>query len=142
MTPEQMLEISQQHVRVEARREIEPLMATLSDDPVYEFPTIGRVLRGRERIRRYYLQFFDGYMSRVTAALRPGQWVDAERFVLESELTVRSGDALERHRVLSVFWAEGDRIGGERIYAGENVVRQMAGAMFDDLEPEDTGQAR
>jgi hypothetical protein len=137
MNPEQMLEISERHVRVEARREIEPLMATLSDDPVYEFATLGRVLRGRERIRRYYLQFFDGYMSRVTAALRPGQWVDGERFVLESELTVRCDGGLERHRVLSVFWSDGDRLGGERIYAGENVVRQMAGAMFDELEPED-----
>ena len=134
LTPAEMLELSELHARMERQGKIEPLMDTLVEDPLYEFPTIGRVLRGRDRIRRYYLQFFDDYMRRVTDGKRLGQWVDRERFVLESDLRVRVGDGSERHRILSVFWASGDRLGGERIYAAENVIRQMAGSLFGELE--------
>ncbi len=38
-------------------------------------------------------------------------------------------------RILSVLFAKGNRLGGERIYASESVVRSMLGAMFDELSP-------
>ena len=36
---------------------------------------------------------------------------------------------------MSVLFAEGERLGGERIYASERLVRLMVGEMFDELEP-------
>ena len=51
-------------------------MDTLIEDPVYEFPVQGLTIRGGANLRRYYQQFFDDYMSRVTGAKVLGQWVD------------------------------------------------------------------
>ena len=62
---ERMLELATRHARVEAQKRLEELMETLVEEPVYEFLVQGLTIRGGERIRRYYRQFFDDYMSRV-----------------------------------------------------------------------------
>ena len=130
-----MRELGERHARVEAERQLEPLMATLVAEPVYEFHTLGLCLRGGANVRRYYRQFFEDYMSRIVGGERLGSWVDERAFVLESAIRVRADGGTEVHRVLSILYAEGERLGGERIYAGERVIRAMAGRMFDELEP-------
>ena len=132
---ERMLELATRHAKVESRRRLEDLMDTLIEDPVYEFLVQGLTLRGGARVRRYYQQFFDDYMSRVTGARRLGQWGDAAAVAREDLIEVKGAEGPEVHRVMSVLFAEGDRLGGERIYASDNVVRMMAGEMFGELEP-------
>ncbi len=36
---------------------------------------------------------------------------------------------------MSILYVKVDRLGGERIYASDHVVRMMVGEMFDELEP-------
>ena len=132
---ERMRELATRHARVESQRRLEELMETLVDEPLYEFLAQGLQLRGGARVRRYYQQFFEGYMSRVTGGRRLGQWGDERAVVREDEIEVEGSGGPEVHRIMSILYVEGDRLGGERIYASDNVVRMMAGAMFDELEP-------
>lgn len=132
---ERMRDLGRRHARVEAARQLEALMETLVDEPVYEFHTLGLRLRGGARIRRYYRQFFDDYLSKVSGGERLGEWVSERAYVLESAIQVRGARGPELHQVMSVLWAQGERLGGERIYAGEHVVRAMAGSLFAELEP-------
>jgi hypothetical protein len=132
---ERMLELATRHAKVEGRKQLEELMATLIEEPVYEFHVQGLRLRGGARVRRYYQQFFDDYMSRVTGAERLGQWGDEIAVAREDAIEVQGADGPEVHRVMSVLFAEGDRLGGERIYASNHVIRMMAGRMFSELEP-------
>lgn len=110
-------------------------MDTLVDQPLYEFLAQGLQLHGGARVRRYYQQFFDGYLSRVTGARRLGQWGDERAVVREDAIEVKGAGGPEVHRIMSILYVEGDRLGGERIYASDHVVGMMAGEMFDELEP-------
>ena len=132
---ERMLELATRHARVEAGRRLEELMDTLVEEPVYEFLVQGLRLRGGARVRRYYRQFFDGYMARATGGRRLGQWGDEKAVAREDAIEVRGPEGPELHRVMSVLFAEGDRLGGERIYASDHVIQMMAGEMFGELEP-------
>ncbi len=132
---ERMLELATRHAKVESQKRLEDLMDTLIEEPVYEFLAQGRMLRGGERVRRYYQQFLDGYMSRVTGVRQLGQWGDKEAVAREDAIEVDGDDGPEVHRVMSVLFAEGDRLGGERIYASDHVVQMMAGEMIAELEP-------
>ncbi len=132
---EQMLELATRHAKVESRKRLEDLMDTLIEEPVYEFLAQGLTLRGGARVRRYYRQFFEDYMSRVTGGRRLGQWGDETAVAREDAIEVAGADGPELHRVMSVLFADGDRLGGERIYASDHVVRMMAGEMFAELEP-------
>ncbi len=132
---ERMLELATRHAKVESQKRLEDLMDTLIEEPVYEFLAQGLMLRGGERVRRYYQQFLDGYMSRVTGVRQLGQWGDKEAVAREDAIEVDGDDGPEVHRVMSVLFAEGDRLGGERIYASDHVVQMMAGEMIAELEP-------
>ena len=135
LTVEEMLELGQRHAHVESLRQLEPLMETMVADPVYEFHTLDLRLHGGANVRRYYEQFFVDYMSRITGGERIGEWASETAYVLESAIYVSTADGPGVQRVVSVLFAEGDRLGGERIYANERTVRMMAGMMFKDLEP-------
>ena len=132
---ERMLELATHHAHVEGRRRLDDLMDTLIEEPVYEFPVQGLTLRGGANVRRYYRQFFDDYMSRVTGARLLGQWADEAAVAREDAIEVDGADGPEVQRVMSVLFAVGDKLGGERIYASDSVIRMMAGEMFTELEP-------
>ncbi len=132
---DKMLELATRHARVESQKHLDELMDTLVAEPVYEFLAQGLMLRGGARVRRYYRQFFDDYMSQITGGQRLGQWGDETAIAREDAIEIAGRNGPEVHRVMSVLFAEGDRLGGERIYASDRVVQMMAGEMFGELEP-------
>ena len=99
---ERMLELATRHARVEGQRRLDDLMDTLIEDPVYEFPVQGLTLRGGANVRRYYRQFFDDYMSRVSGAQLVGQWADEAAVAREDAIEVEGADGPEVQRVMSV----------------------------------------
>ena len=53
----------------------------------------------------------------------------------EYEIGLEVDNAVRSYRVIGVLYAVGDRLGGERIYASEDFLRQMAGPLFAELKP-------
>lgn len=130
-----MLALGRLHARLEEERDLDAVMATLVAEPVYEFHPLGMKLRGGERTRRYYWQFFDDFMQRIEGHRLLDEWVNERSVVQEYDITLRVDGVAETHRVVGVLFAEGELLGGERIYGGERVLRLMIGSLFDELEP-------
>ena len=123
------------HALIETERDLEGTMATLVDDPVYEFYPVGGVLRGREGVRRYYEHLMNEFLPRVENAALVDQWVNEGALIQEYDADVHTDEGMERHRLVGVLVIGEDKLLGERIYGSERALRLMLGdALFDELE--------
>jgi hypothetical protein len=132
---ERMAELAHHHAAAEARGDLEETMATLVAEPVYEFHPTGLTMRGGDRVRRYYTQFFEHFVPKTVGYRMLEEWVNETSLTQEYEITLRVDGTDETFRVIGTLFAEGELLGGERIFSSERFLRQMAGAMFDELEP-------
>jgi hypothetical protein len=130
-----MLELGRLHAELETRRELDPLMETLVAEPVYEFHPLGMRMSGGDRVRRYYAQFFENFMEKIVGYELLDEWVNESSVAQEYSITVQVDGAPETHRVIGILFAEGELLGGERIYGSKRIVQLMAGEIFDELEP-------
>ena len=130
----QVLELATHHARVESQKRLDALMDTLVKEPVYQFCVQGLTLQGGTRVRRYYQQFFDNSMSHVKGGRRIALWGDEKAVSREDAIEIKGTNGPEIHRIMSVLFVQGDRLGGERIYASDHVVQMMAGEMYGELE--------
>ena len=131
-----MYELGTRHARLEAERRLDDLMTTLSGDPVYEFHPLGKKLAGRDRARRYYEQFFTGFMELTTGYVLRDEWVNENSVVQEYDITLEVDGSVETHRVVGILYVDpgNNVLGGERVYANERVSRLMLGPLFAELE--------
>ena len=132
---QKMYELGTRHAELEARGKLDELMATLVTDPVYEFHPSGLKMRGGDLVQRYYAQFIENFIPMTAGYTLVEEWVNESSVSQEYEIVLRVDGALEKHRVIGVLYAEGEQLGGERIYSSELFVRRMAGEIFDELEP-------
>jgi hypothetical protein len=124
------------HAELEGRGELEPLLATLAPDPVYEFHPMRRCMRGDDQVRRFYMYFCEHFLSRARV-MRCSRSGSTDSVAQEYEIALHVDGAVEHFRVLGVLYRRGDRLGGERVFASERFVRLMTGPLFDDLAPLD-----
>ena len=124
-----------EHARVETAGDLEATMATLVDDPVYEFQPVGRVLRGSEGVRRYYVHLMEHFLPNVESADVVDEWCNENALMQEYDVVVRIDDEPERHRVVGVLVVGEEKLLGERIYGSERALRLMLGdTLYDELE--------
>jgi len=110
-------------------------MATMISEPVFEFHPPGGRLVGGARIRRHYEQFIARFMTLVEGTTLLGEWVNETASVQEYEIHLRIDGKRETHGVVAVLYASGDRLGGERLYGSERLLKLMLGPMLAELEP-------
>ncbi|TMA33261.1 MAG: hypothetical protein E6J87_10565 [Deltaproteobacteria bacterium] len=148
-TVEKMAALGALHAELEGRGELEPLLATLAPDPVYEFHPIGRRMSGDDRVRRFYTYFFDHFVRLRESYALVAEWVTESSVAQEYDIVLRVDGAVEPFRVLGILYASGDsksraasgtrakaiKLGGERVYASERFIRLLTGPIFDELEP-------
>ena len=132
---QRMYELGSRHAELEARGDLDGLMETLIEDPHYEFHPLGLCMRGGDRVRRYYAQFIERFLPMTVGYELLEEWVNESSVSQEYAIHLQVDGKIESHRVIGVLYADGERLGGERIYASERFVRLMAGEIFDELEP-------
>ncbi len=144
-----MAELGHRHARLEAEQELDALMDTLCAEPVYEFHPQGLSFRGGDATRRYYEQFIRDFMSRIQGYDLRDEWVNERAVAQEYDIHVEIDGSVETLRTIGILFVDppsietGDpRLGGERVYGGERLVRQFAGAMYDELRAIDQGPGR
>ena len=76
MTSEQMAAITRLHAELEQQGDYDPLLATLVDEPIFEFHPPGGQLIGGETLRRYYVRFLAEFMPLVEETILIGEWSD------------------------------------------------------------------
>jgi hypothetical protein len=131
MSQDDLVAIARAHAAAETRADLAATLATLEDEPVYELQPVGRVLVGMDRARRYYEQFFRDFLPVVTRYELRGEWANAEGLL--QEYTIWTGE--ERHDVIGILTFGATRLSGERLYAGERILRLMFGPLFDETQP-------
>lgn len=122
------------HAEREAARDLVAVMATLSENPVYEYPTLRKRFSGREKSQRFYEYFFENFSPNVVDGQLIRQWANETSVAQEYDIVLSFNGVKETHRVLGVLFVEGDKLGGEIVYASEATVRRMLGPVFDELE--------
>jgi hypothetical protein len=132
---DKMRELGTRHAILEARSDLEGVMATLVAEPVYEFFPNGLRMTGGAQVRRFYEEMFSSFIPRTQSYTLIAEWVSKSSLAQEYEIDLEIGGLIETHRVLGILFAEGELLGGERIYASERCTKLMTGDLYDDLEP-------
>ena len=124
------------HIEAEDRGDIEATLATFEDDACFELHPCGLRLAGRERIRRYYEQFFALARPRCTGYTVHGQAYGENALTVEITVTVAYPDGGRRDfRTLTVFPYGETALRGERIYADIEFFRVIFGTLLAEMEP-------
>jgi len=129
-----MIELGHRHAQLEADKKLEPLLQTMVEEPVYEFHPLGMAMRGGDRVRRYYTQFIEKFMQTIVGYELLDEWANERSVVQEYDITVDVGEGAETHRVIGILFAEGELLGGERVYGSERICRMMLGDLYEELE--------
>lgn len=123
------------HAESEGRGELEPLLATLVAEPEYEFYPARLRMRGGDTVRRFYTQFCERFLPMREDVRLVAEWVSEQSVAQEYEISLRTEAGVEHFHVVGILWADGDKLGGERVYASERFVELMTGPLFQELEP-------
>ncbi len=123
-----------EHARIETEGDLPGTMATLVEDPVYEFQPVGRVLRGRAGVERYYRHLMEHFLPNVESAEIVDEWCNENSLTQEYDVTIRVDGGEERHRVTGILVVGEEKLLGERIYGSERMLRLMLGDLYDELE--------
>ena len=135
MTSEQMAAITRLHAELEQQGDYDPLLATLVDEPIFEFHPPGGQLIGGETLRRYYVRFLAEFMPLVEETILIGEWSDERSCIHEYQLRLRIDGALENTQLIGSIYGSGDKIGGERLYGSARLMDLMLGPFVDELVP-------
>lgn len=130
---ERMAALGARHSEAEGVGDLATLLDTLVDEPVYEFHPVGLCMSGGDCVRRFYEQFIERFLPLRAGYSMLGEWVSATSVAQEYDVSLRVDGVAESHRVLGILYADGDRLGGERVYASERFIRLMTGPIFDEL---------
>ena len=137
---ESMAELGARHADLEGRGELEALIDTLVDDPLYEFHPLGRGMRGGTQVRRFYTWFVDNFLPLRAETELVGQWVNERAIVQEYVLNLSTDAGSERHHVTGILYVDADSarqglLKGERVYSSERFIQLMTGPVYEELHP-------
>jgi hypothetical protein len=138
---EQALATALAHAAAEGSADLTTTLATLDDDPVYEFQPVGRVFRGKDTARRYSEYFFANFSPLTESFALRSEWTTPEGLGQEYTVWLRLPDgSRERHEIIGILLFGPSGLAGERVYASERLLRLMLGPIYDEttpLEPEE-----
>jgi hypothetical protein len=135
----QALAVAHAHAAAEGSGDMATTLATLCDDPVYEFQPVGRVFRGKDTARRYYEHFFAHFSPLTENFEIRGEWSTPEGLGQEYTVWLRLPDgSRERHEIIGILLFGPSGLAGERVYASERLLRLMLGPIYDETTPLDT----
>lgn len=129
----QVAELGLFHAEREAARDLKAVMGTLSSNPKYLYPTIGKGFSGLQNAERFYRWFFENFSPKVVDGKLIRQWVNETSVSQEYDVTLDIEGQLETHRILGVLFVEGNKLGGEIVYASDKTIKRMLGPMFEEL---------
>ena len=137
-TAESMYALGMRHATAEAEGDLEATMATLVDEPVYEFWPMGKRMVGTDAVLRYYEHLVSDFMPAQIGYEMIAETVSADALSQEYVIELHGEDGKpETHRVLGVLYAANDGsglMGGERIWGSDAFLWRMIGPIWDELE--------
>ena len=131
MTPEEILDLAREHAAAEAENDAERTLATLVDEPTYEFWPMGKGFTGGDLARTFYLEQYPQFAQRVTNFGVLGEWTNEQCAIQEYWIEL---DGQTRHMVMSMMPAEGNLLTGEKLYCDDGFVEALLGPLCVHLK--------
>lgn len=132
MTVDEMRKLVQSHVDLETKLDLDGVLATLVDNPIYEFHPDRLRLEGKENIRQFHRDHFDYFFPLIKSHVLINECWDAHSACLEYDLYLKEPYNSERpYRINVVLTEENSLLIGERFYVENELARLMAGPSFN-----------
>jgi hypothetical protein len=131
MTVDNMRKLVQKHADLETKLDLEGVLSTLVDNPVYEFYPDRLRLEGKENIRQFYQDHFDSFFPLIKSHILINECWDAHSACLEYDLYLKEPHNPNRaYRIMVVLTEKNSLLIGERFYVESELARLMAGPSF------------
>lgn len=131
MTADKMRNLVQRHADLETKLNLDGVLATLVDNPIYEFHPDRLRLEGKENIRQFYQEHFNSFFPLIKSFVLINECWDDHSACLEYDLYLKAPYDTDRaYRVNVVLTEENSLLVGERFYVENELARLMAGAAF------------
>ena len=138
-TREAMYALGMRHATLEAEGDLAGTMDTLIAEPVYEFWPMGLRMVGTPAVTRYYEHLISSFMPRQIGYEMIGETLSelalCQEYIMEFP---KEGGGSEKFRVMGILFGDPEtpgKMGGERIWGDERILREMVGPVWEDLEP-------
>ena len=135
-TLQQMEALLAAHETAEFEIDLDATMATLVDNPVYELPTLGWHIEGREAVRETYNRMLPGGDKRNIWADKRVHAISEDTLCREAYVYFDTDEGRVTGRYMAVIVFQGNRILGERMYmdtAFAKVMAEILGPDFGDV---------
>jgi hypothetical protein len=131
MTVDEMRNLVQKHADLETKLDLEGVLATLVDNPIYEFHPDRLRLEGKENIREFYQNHFDSFFPLIKSHVLINECWDIHSACLEYDLYLKEPyDPNRAYRINVVLTEKNSFLIGERFYVENELARLMAGESF------------
>lgn len=131
MTTDMMRKLVQRHADLETKLDLEGVLTTLVDNPVYEFHPDRLRLEGKENVRQFYQDHFDSFFPIIKSHVLVNECWDIHSACLEYDVYLKAPYPNRVYRIMVVLTEKDGHLMGERFYVENELARLMAGPSFD-----------
>lgn len=131
MTLDEMRNLVNKHADLETKLDLNGVLATLVDHPIYEFHPDRLRLEGKENIRQFYRDHFDCFFPLIKSHTLINECWDTNSACLEYDICLKEPyDPHRAYRINVVLTEKNSLLIGERFYVENELARLMAGPSF------------
>lgn len=134
MTIQDMKLLVQKHADLEDKHDLEGVVATLVEDPLYEIFPARLKLQGKENVKAFYREHFSSFFPLIESFKLINEWWNPESACMEYDLFLKAPYAKKSYRILVILTAKNNLLLGERFYISEELARIMSGTAFSRWE--------
>lgn len=132
MTVDDMRKLVQKHSDLETNLDLEGVLETLVENPIYEFHPARLRLEGKESIRQFYRDHFDSFFPLIKSHVLINECWDTHSACMEYDLYLKEPyDPNRAYRIMVVLSEENSLLKGERFYVDNELAQLMAGPSFN-----------
>ncbi|CAN5408942.1 hypothetical protein BH10PSE19_BH10PSE19_03720 [soil metagenome] len=112
-----MRKLVQKHSDLETKLDLEGVLATLVENPIYEFHPARLRLEGKDNIRLFYRDHFDTFFPLIKSHVLINECWDSHSACLEYDLYLKPPYNPDRaYRIMVTLTEENSLLIGERFY--------------------------
>src|SRR3990172_7970910 len=90
MTENEMRKLVQKHIDMETALDLEGVLETLVDHPVYEFYPMRLKLEGKDNIRKFYRTHFDSFFPQIKSHTLINEWWGPQTACMEWDVYLKA----------------------------------------------------
>jgi hypothetical protein len=112
--------------------DLDAILATFHEEPVFDFLPIGRRLVGQDRVRLFYEQMVSDFVPRLESYSALNTFWSDTGMAMEEEIKLKAdGGPPTVFRFVVVTGVRDGRLWGERLYGDERFFQLLLGKLYD-----------